>query len=90
LSWCRCARWPLSGHTRISHSTCVTSLLFEGGFSPEAAFAILAQEQVTNFAAAPTIYPRAVHFTDQLPKTPSGKVQRFVLKQQRLLELLSG
>ncbi|GAB2846029.1 acyl-CoA synthetase [Pseudoduganella ginsengisoli] len=28
-------------------------------------------------------YPRKVHFAQQLPKTPSGKVQRFVLREQR-------
>jgi len=28
-------------------------------------------------------YPRAVHFTPALPKTPSGKIQRYVLRQQR-------
>lgn len=28
-------------------------------------------------------YPRAVHFVPQLPKTPSGKIQRFVLRQRR-------
>ncbi|MFE7801146.1 AMP-binding protein [Nocardia sp. NPDC057440] len=27
-------------------------------------------------------YPRRVHFVAELPKTPSGKVQRFVLRQQ--------
>ncbi|MEV0712481.1 AMP-binding protein [Nocardia aurea] len=27
-------------------------------------------------------YPRRVHFVDNLPKTPSGKVQRFVLRGQ--------
>ncbi|TQM31419.1 AMP-binding protein [Nocardia bhagyanarayanae] len=27
-------------------------------------------------------YPRRVHFVTSLPKTPSGKVQRFVLRQQ--------
>jgi acetyl-CoA synthetase len=27
-------------------------------------------------------YPRAITFVDQLPKTPSGKVQRFLLRQQ--------
>ena len=32
-------------------------------------------------------YPRTVHFVPSLPKTPSGKVQRFVLKQQRREEL---
>ena len=28
-------------------------------------------------------YPRTVHFVDELPKTPSGKVQRYVLRRQR-------
>lgn len=27
-------------------------------------------------------YPRRVHYVDALPKTPSGKVQRFLLRQQ--------
>ncbi|WP_329568063.1 AMP-binding protein [Streptomyces sp. NBC_01361] len=33
-------------------------------------------------------YPRVVHFTDRLPKTPSGKIQRFLLREQRRRELL--
>lgn len=37
-------------------STGVRSLLFEGGFTPESTLAVLAQERVTNFAAAPTVY----------------------------------
>jgi acetyl-CoA synthetase len=32
-------------------------------------------------------YPRAVHFIDAMPKTPSGKIQRFLLKQRRWTEL---
>ncbi|MCX9190472.1 AMP-dependent synthetase [Carbonactinospora thermoautotrophica] len=32
-------------------------------------------------------YPRAVHFVPELPKTPSGKIQRFVLRQRRREEL---
>jgi acetyl-CoA synthetase len=28
-------------------------------------------------------FPRAIHFASSLPKTPSGKIQRFVLRQQR-------
>ena len=32
-------------------------------------------------------YPRAIHFVDAMPKTPSGKIQRFVLKQWRIDEL---
>lgn len=34
----------------------------------------------TKFAAH--AYPRRVHFVDSLPKTPSGKVQRFVLRER--------
>lgn len=29
-------------------------------------------------------YPRAIHFAPSLPKTPSGKLQRFMLRQQRM------
>jgi acetyl-CoA synthetase len=32
-------------------------------------------------------YPRSIHIVGALPKTPSGKVQRFVLRQQRRTEL---
>ncbi len=39
----------------------------------------------TGFAAH--AYPRAVHFVDALPRTPSGKVQRFVLRDRRRAEL---
>lgn len=35
----------------------------------------------TRFAAH--AYPRQVHFVDALPKTPSGKIQRFLLKERR-------
>ena len=27
-------------------------------------------------------YPREIEFVDNLPKTPSGKIQRFILKKQ--------
>ncbi|WP_066817080.1 AMP-binding protein [Sphingomonas mali] len=42
----------------------------------------------THYAAH--AYPRAVHFVETLPKTPSGKIQRFLLKQQRRAELESS
>lgn len=42
----------------------------------------------THYAAH--AYPRKIHFTESLPKTPSGKIQRFVLKQQRHAELASA
>ncbi|MGZ4699192.1 MAG: AMP-binding protein [Oryzihumus sp.] len=31
-------------------------------------------------------YPRSIHIIDALPKTPSGKVQRFVLRERRRAE----
>ena len=31
-------------------------------------------------------YPRQVHFVETLPKTPSGKIQRFMLRDQRRAE----
>jgi acetyl-CoA synthetase len=39
----------------------------------------------TGFAAH--AYPRTVHFVPSVPKTPSGKVQRYVLRQRRTAEL---
>lgn len=42
----------------------------------------LQQHVKTRFAAH--AYPRRVHYLDALPKTPSGKIQRFVLRQQRV------
>jgi acetyl-CoA synthetase len=35
-------------------------------------------------------YPRAVHFIDGLPKTPSGKIQRHVLRSRRQAELATA
>jgi acetyl-CoA synthetase len=32
-------------------------------------------------------YPREIEFIDQLPKTPSGKIQRFVLRKQAREEI---
>lgn len=39
----------------------------------------------TKFAAH--AYPRAIHFVRELPMTPSGKIQRYVLRQRRQSEL---
>ncbi|MEU2286833.1 AMP-binding protein [Streptomyces sp. NPDC013178] len=44
-------------------------------------------QQLVKSRFAAHAYPRAVHFTDRLPKTPSGKIQRFVLRKQRRDEL---
>ncbi|MBL1523498.1 AMP-dependent synthetase, partial [Klebsiella pneumoniae] len=39
-------------------------------------------QQLVKQKFAAHAYPRRVHFVDSLPKTPSGKVQRFVLREQ--------
>ena len=39
-------------------------------------------QQLVKDKFAAHAYPRKVHFVDQLPKTPSGKVQRFLLRQR--------
>lgn len=50
------------------------------GFSADDALTTQLQERVkTQYAAH--AYPRRVHYVESLPKTPSGKVQRFVLRQ---------
>jgi acetyl-CoA synthetase len=35
-------------------------------------------------------FPRSVHYVDELPKTPSGKIQRFVLRAQRRADLATS
>ncbi|WP_146360493.1 AMP-binding protein [Arthrobacter yangruifuii] len=55
-------------------------VLRSGTGSPELA-AELQQLVKTQYAAH--AYPRAVHFVDELPKTPSGKLQRFLLRASR-------
>lgn len=40
-------------------------------------------QQLVKDKFAAHAYPRRVHFVDALPKTPSGKVQRYILRQQR-------
>ena len=39
-------------------------------------------QQLVKKKFAAHAYPRAVHFVPHLPKTPSGKVQRFLLRQR--------
>jgi acetyl-CoA synthetase len=54
----------------------------------DALIAELQQRVRDNLAAY--AYPRAVHIVDNLPKTPSGKIQRFVLRQQRQAEITNA
>ena len=52
------------------------------GFEATDALATDLQQHVkTGFAAH--AYPRRVHFVPDLPKTPSGKIQRFLLRESR-------
>ncbi|SEK83162.1 acetyl-CoA synthetase [Blastococcus sp. DSM 46786] len=44
-------------------------------------------QQLVKDQFAAHAYPRTVHFVDELPKTSSGKIQRFVLRQQRRAEV---
>lgn len=44
-------------------------------------------QQLVKHKFAAHAYPRMVHFVDELPKTSSGKVQRFVLRQRRRAEV---
>ncbi|WP_317891435.1 AMP-binding enzyme [Saccharopolyspora pogona] len=56
-------------------------VLRAGATGDDALVADLQQLVKRKFAAH--AYPRAVHFVEQLPKTPSGKIQRFLLRRQR-------
>ena len=40
-------------------------------------------QQLVKDKFAAHAYPRRVHFVEALPKTPSGKVQRYILRTQR-------
>ena len=56
------------------------------GVAGSDALTVALQQQVkTQFAAH--AYPRVIHYVDALPKTPSGKIQRFLLRRQRTAEL---
>src|SRR5699024_3805807 len=55
-------------------------VLRAGTAGGDALTAELQQHVKPGFAAH--AYPRTVHYVDQLPKTPSGKIQRFLLRKQ--------
>ncbi|MFD0689179.1 AMP-binding protein [Actinomadura fibrosa] len=60
----------------------VAHIVLRPGTQPSDALAAELQTLVkTRFAAH--AYPREVHFVDGLPKTPSGKLQRFLLRPGR-------
>ena len=47
-------------------------------------------QQLVKARYAAHAYPRVVHFVDALPKTPSGKIQRFVLRDRRRAEVAAA
>jgi acetyl-CoA synthetase len=47
-------------------------------------------QQLVKTRYAAHAYPRKVHFVDHLPRTPSGKVQRFQLRDRRRNELAAN
>lgn len=56
------------------------------GYSANEALSEELQKKVrTEYAAH--AYPRRIHYRDELPKTPSGKTQRFVLRQELRIAL---
>lgn len=56
-------------------------VLADGGAGSAELATNIQQWVKANYAAH--AYPRVVHFVADLPRTPSGKVQRFVLRQRR-------
>jgi 2-aminobenzoate-CoA ligase len=55
-------------------------VVLKPGYQKTAAVAAMLQDHVKN-AIAPYKYPRAVEFVDALPRTETGKLQRFRLRR---------
>jgi len=51
------------------------------GMTGDAALVRALQDHV-KATVAPYKYPRAIEFVDDLPKTETGKIQRFVLRER--------
>ncbi|MGM5022178.1 AMP-binding protein [Tardiphaga sp. 367_B4_N1_1] len=82
-----CAVIAVPDSTRGEVLECYVAL--RSGEKPTSELAKSIQDWVkTRYAAH--AYPRQVHFVDALPKTPSGKVQRFILRQRRRDELITS
>ncbi|WP_442880824.1 benzoate-CoA ligase family protein, partial [Bosea sp. (in: a-proteobacteria)] len=60
-------------------------VLLRAGFTADAALAKALQEHV-KATIAPYKYPRAISFVTSLPKTPTGKLQRFALREMARAE----
>ena len=55
-------------------------VVLAGGASGDDALTTALQDHVKN-AIAPYKYPRAIEYVTQLPKTETGKLRRFTLRQ---------
>jgi acetyl-CoA synthetase len=64
-------------------------VVLKPGVEPSDELAAELQQRVKTKLAA-HLYPRTVHFVDELPKTPSGKIQRFELRKARTAEVQGG
>lgn len=58
-------------------------VVLRSGYQPAPELADQLQQYVKTRLAAHA-YPREIEFTEHLPKTPSGKLQRFVLREQEI------
>ncbi|KAB0520793.1 AMP-binding protein [Pseudomonas extremorientalis] len=58
-------------------------IVLHGQYSPSAELAEILRLHVRERLAAHA-YPREIEFVEQLPKTPSGKLQRFILRNQEI------
>jgi 2-aminobenzoate-CoA ligase len=60
----------------------VTAYVVVGADVPRTQETATTLQEFVKTQIAPYKYPRAVHFVDALPKTATGKLQRFALRQQ--------
>jgi len=56
-------------------------VVLKAGFAPDAATVKALQDHV-KAAIAPYKYPRAIEFREALPRTETGKLQRFRLRME--------
>jgi 2-aminobenzoate-CoA ligase len=82
LSHAEVAECAVIGAADIERGQIVTAfVVLKAGSDGDAACAKRLQDHV-KAVIAPYKYPRAIKFVDALPKTQTGKVQRFKLRQQ--------
>ena len=64
-------------------------VVLRSGYAPTSELVEELQRLVKTRLAAHA-YPREIEFIEQLPKTPSGKLQRFILRQQEIAKAHAG